>query len=762
VALAGGGRAIPVGGGGTVAGESNSPPEDPGRTPTTGARPPPGAGRTSTLAESQRGGAGSQPSPLDGQRPDEAPPFGPPRVAAMGSSSGTAAGGIPPGTGSSRSVDALSLEKKERQRRDLQRAFGVTPEEVARAQWQRSTRDNLSLDPPSAAGGSRPSPHGVGGAATHGLSRPAADTARLRQVAQVFRDAAEKAFTEASDGTPSPGRSVAVASALAAAQGPSPRSASAGETAAPVHGSGTPVGSSRGSGRAGVATALTVAATRTERSSRSRSRQLPAERTPRGGACREQRRRRPSRRDEAPPTSGPSFSTESEHSPSGSSSDPSGKDPTKRSSSSTSTADSGSDHGAPRGRRRARAAEKRPQRALVEEALPAFRREQREDTVVDPRFTGLLSPARYHLALRGGCLHLPRGNSIRGIRADVNVLMHSSRQFAGDTLLGFVTFLGNIQTACDGSGLNEGMAVTLLQYCVTGEVLGVLQRAKDTPATRQLTYKRAGRALLNEYLDADNLVDHLQSLMQAIQEKWEDEHEFANRILDANRALGSVLQEAERTSILLKGVGREVRALGRNFNTRGWTFPKLRKFLAKTGAATREARRVKLQATPKGSTSRSAGGEEREPRHARTAASVALPVGAASAAAALAVTDYGTDTESAEGAAVLAASVTPPQHEPLRDAPLLPFDSLPPASGWRQQPALGGLPEMYPIHSGVGRGRGTLEPGTPVPPRAGTVFVLRPAAPVPARRGTRATRRWRRRSVRFDACAAAAGGLFLL
>jgi len=134
VALVGGGRAVPVGGGGTVAGESNSPPEDPGRTPTTGARPPPGAQRTSTLAGSERGGAGAHPSPLDGQHPEGAPPFGPPRVAAVGASSRTAVGGIPTGPGSSRSVDALSQEQEERQRRDLQRAYGVTPEDVTRAQ----------------------------------------------------------------------------------------------------------------------------------------------------------------------------------------------------------------------------------------------------------------------------------------------------------------------------------------------------------------------------------------------------------------------------------------------------------------------------------------------------------------------------------------------------------------------------------------------------------------------------------------------------
>jgi len=262
-------------------------------------------------------------------------------------------------------------------------------------------------------------------------------------------------------------------------------------------------------------------------------------------------------------------------------------------------------------------------------------------------------------------------------------LMHTSRQFAGDTPLGLVAFLGIFQTACDGSGLNEGMAVTVLQYFVTSEVLGVLQRAKDTHASRQLTYKRAVHALLNEYLDGDDLVDHLQSLMQASQEKWEDEHEFGNRILDTYRALRSVLQEAELKSILLKGVGRDVRALGRNFNTQARTFPKLRKFLCKTGGATREARGVKLQAKPKGSTSRSVGGEEREPRRTRPAASVALPVGAASAAAALSVTDYGTEAERAEWAAVLAASGTPVEYASPGDVPVLPVDSLPHASGWQ-------------------------------------------------------------------------------
>jgi len=59
---------------------------------------------------------------------------------------------------------------------------------------------------------------------------------------------------------------------------------------------------------------------------------------------------------------------------------------------------------------------------------------------------------------------------------------------------------------------------------------------------------------------------------------------------------------------------------------------------------------------------------------------VALPVGAASAAAALAVTDYVTEAERAEWAAALAASVAPTEHGPVGDARVLPVDSLPPAS----------------------------------------------------------------------------------
>jgi len=86
--------------------------------------------------------------------------------------------------------------------------------------------------------------------------------------------------------------------------------------------------------------------------------------------------------------------------------------------------------------------------------------------------------------------------------------------------------------------------------------------------------------------------------MQAKQERWEDEHEFANHMLDANCALRLVLEEGELKSILRKEVGREVRALGRNFNTQGRTIPKLRTFLAEAGVATREARGGQPQAKP--------------------------------------------------------------------------------------------------------------------------------------------------------------------
>ena len=97
--------------------------------------------------------------------------------------------------------------------------------------------------------------------------------------------------------------------------------------------------------------------------------------------------------------------------------------------------------------------------------------------------------------------------------------------------------------------------------------------------------------------------------------------------------------------------------------------------------------------------------------------------------------DYGTEAESAEWAAVVAASVTPPEHGPLGDAPVLPVDRLPPASGWQQQPAWGGRPKMYPIHTRVGRGRGTLALGTPVPSRAGTVLLYSDRPPLFPRGG---------------------------
>jgi len=300
VAPVGGGRAVPVGGSGTVAGESNSLSEDTGRTPTTGARPSPGAGRTSTLMEPQAGGAGVHPFPLDGQRLEGAPPAGPPRVDAVGRSSGTLVGGTPAGRGPRRPMDALSLEEDERKRRELQRAFGVTPEEVARARWQKNTRDHWLLDAPAGAGGSGPSLQGVGGAAAPGPPRAAADPGHLRHLAQVFRDAAEEASTAASDETPVPGRGEAVALALAAAQGPSPGTASAGGPAPSEPGSGTSGERPRTWGATRTGSALTVTALPAAHPARPWSRRGAERRHPKAVPSQGHRRRRHARRVPSP------------------------------------------------------------------------------------------------------------------------------------------------------------------------------------------------------------------------------------------------------------------------------------------------------------------------------------------------------------------------------------------------------------------------------------------------------------------------------
>jgi len=386
VAPVGGGRAVPVDGGGTVAGESNSQPEDPGDTPTTGARPPLGAGRTSMLAESQRWGLGAHPLPLNGQRPDGELPFGPPRVEAVGSSPGIAAGGTPAGLGSNRTPDALSLVEEEQERREFQRAFGVTPEDVARAQWRRATRDHWSIDATSKAGGTGPSLHGVGGVAAQGGTRPAADTGHLQHLAKALRDAAEEVSNAASEGTPVPERSAAVAMALAAAQGPSPAATSAGAPAPPGPGSGTS-GKRPPAGCLGMTgTALTVTASRAARPAQSQ---------------RGRRRRRRAQWDGSAPPSEPPSSTESEQGPSDASSDPSEADATDSSDGSNSSSATGSDPGATQSQRRARAADKRPQRALVRKALRAFRREQREDTSSTPASRGSCSRSATGLRSEG-------------------------------------------------------------------------------------------------------------------------------------------------------------------------------------------------------------------------------------------------------------------------------------------------------------------------------------------------------------------------
>ena len=182
--------------------------------------------------------------------------------------------------GKIRLTEALSLEEDERQRRELQRAFGVSPEVGAPAQWHRATRDHWSLDAPSMVGGAGPSLHGVGGVAPQVVPRPAADTGHLRHLAQVFRDAAEEASTAALDGTQVSARSAAVAMALAATQGPPLVSAGARSPAPPGPGSGTSGGRPPAGEPDATGPTLTVPARHTARPTRSQSQRSAERRRP--------------------------------------------------------------------------------------------------------------------------------------------------------------------------------------------------------------------------------------------------------------------------------------------------------------------------------------------------------------------------------------------------------------------------------------------------------------------------------------------------
>ena len=202
--------------------------------------------------------------------------------------------------------------------------------------------------------------------------------------------------------------------------------------------------------------------------------------------------------------------------------------------------------------------------AIIQEALRAFKREQQEGAVVDPRLKQLLRTGTYRLARRGGRLRAPRELSLRTVRGDVRALMQTSKVYVAETPLGLIVFLRRFRTAANGAEINEGTAGTLLQNFVSSVVLGTLHRAEVEHPDRPLSYVAALRALITEHLDGDDLLEHLQALMQATQEMWEDEQELAARLLKRNRAFGSVLAEAELTAVLLKGVKREIRQHGRN------------------------------------------------------------------------------------------------------------------------------------------------------------------------------------------------------
>lgn len=350
--------------------------------------------------------------------------------------------------------------------------------------------------------------------------------------------------------------------------------------------------------------------------------------------------------------------------------------------------------------------------AMVARAVRAIRREERAEAAVDPRFTPLLRASGYRLLNRTTGFSVAQRKGHRRARQDlVEMLQSQHKRFDGSEPVGIIRFLRRFQAACNAMQIAEGQAVYMLQWLVTEDVMTIVHRVvpvgdQGNEQGNHPRYKVVVQALLDEYLEEDTLVDAVRELQAAQQKPYESEGTFADRLVETNGKLGSLLNELELRAILLRGVGKEVRAAGRQFNTKGRSFTRLKTFLETTGSAIRDQRQLKLAPKP-----RLLG------KMPKAETRVARPMPKAPAASrALATVDP-----------VLVAAVDERQQQAhdismslaLEETVLAMNPALP--AGWRQPPAFAGRPEPAP-------GRvpdpkpGHLGTGTPMPPRTGTVY----------------------------------------
>lgn len=142
------------------------------------------------------------------------------------------------------------------------------------------------------------------------------------------------------------------------------------------------------------------------------------------------------------------------------------------------------------------------------------------------------------------------------------------RPFDNKDPMGIILFLRNFRDACDAVGIAEGAAIYLFLWVVSAEVLTIFRRALpmgsgNAPGGSTPSFRRGLKELLEEYLDEALLNDRVRALQTAKQHAWETENAFSKRLVDLNGELGALLSEVELKSILLKGVGPDVREAGR-------------------------------------------------------------------------------------------------------------------------------------------------------------------------------------------------------
>lgn len=194
----------------------------------------------------------------------------------------------------------------------------------------------------------------------------------------------------------------------------------------------------------------------------------------------------------------------------------------------------------------------------------------KQTLIVDERFKTILSFQAYRLKKKSQRYTPKMAQALAKRGKAVRASYEPAKPFDGEEPLEVFDFLRKFVKACNDNGVNEGRALHIFPYCLSGNAakafMAMLPDDSGFRPNRFRNYPDAIAWFLDEFAPERTVTKALADLMEAKQRPQESEKDFALRLGRLSSHCGDILEDGAMKSQFINGLLPYIREEVRNYN----------------------------------------------------------------------------------------------------------------------------------------------------------------------------------------------------